>query len=399
MYFLHQVRFLNQTILKLLLTKFFYTEYGLPIPQSGASSSPHPPPPSSTTTLPSITTNRPATDANTIAPPAPLARSSQPRPTTGGKSLEVVNMYHKRVTLTVKRKAEDENDAEEEESEAEEEMDQEEGEQEQESGSEWEGETETDVVKPRGSGRSQRKPKKRRRIVSAPTINSDGEEELPEEPGWPTEHSRRPCDACVEAGWSCKTYLMQKRGRQRYACQMCKHLKKGCSTMPGRRREFTKLLAARRQEARSRRSRGDEEEEQEEQEHEEGEEDERDGVSGQGKRRRSRSGTRSRSKTTKKVKFAEGLGGHQKQSQERRSERKPMRGPQDGLVGVDGLKPPPSKKGKGKATRRGDGDDDDDDGMDLDDIPFPMKTEGGDEMEWQSSEYPLNFIFLFIFSI
>jgi hypothetical protein len=68
------------------------------------------------------------------------------------------------------------------------------------------------------------------------------------------------------------------------------------------------------------------------------------------------------------------------------------------LVGVDGLKPPPSKKGKGKATRRGDGDDDDD-GMDLDDIPFPMKTEGGDEMEWQSSEYPLNFIFLFIFSI
>ena len=354
-----------------------------------AVSRPIPPPPAN---LPSLPTSSTTAETNKVVPTAPVAIAPPPRPTTGGKSLEVVKMYQNKVVLKVKRKAEEESDEEDEE---------EQEEQEEESGSEWEREIESEADKPRGSGRSQRKPKKRRRVVSAPIVNSDGEEELPEEPGWPTEPSRRTCDGCAEGGWTCRVYEMHKRGRQRYACQMCKHVKKRCSIMPYRRREMKKITLAKRQAGRRRRSWAEEEEEEmeeEEEAEEEGqqpeEDEDEDGVAGQHKRQRSRSGTRSNSRRPKKVKFAlepGASGDHQERSQQRRSDRKPLLSQQNKMDGIDGLQAP-NKKGKGKAKRRDDTDLDDD-GMEVDGGPVPMKKEGEDDMEWQSSEYLLNFSF------
>ena len=98
---------------------------------------------------------------------------------------------------------------------------------------------------PRKSARSQQRPKKRRRIVSSKMINSDGEEQLPEEAGWPTVLSRRTCDACALVGRECRFYKIQPRGRQQFACQWCKILKKACSDKLARQREVAEMLAAR----------------------------------------------------------------------------------------------------------------------------------------------------------
>jgi hypothetical protein len=384
--------FRNQLYFNFLLNKTSYSETLLPGSVSATSSSPIPPPAASTAQLPSVVISSTAAETTAVLPPAPVTELPPPRPTTSGKSLDFMNMYQKKVVLKVTRKAEEESDEEDEEQE-----------QEQESGSEWEGEMEVDT--PRGSGRSQRKAKKRRRVVSAPIVNSDGEEELPEEPGWPTEPSRRTCDACAEGGWTCRVYQIHNRGRQRYACQMCKHVKKRCSGMPYRRREITKIMLAKRQAARRRRSRAEEEEEAEEGAEEEGQEldeedEEEEDVAGQRKRQRSRSDTRSNSRRPKKVKFAlaSGVsGGHQERSQQRSQQRRPDRKPllsqqneMDGTVGLQA----PNKKGKGKAKRRRDDSYGGNDGMEVDDDPLPMKQEGEDEMEWRSGEYLLNIIFI-----
>jgi len=329
-----------------------------------------------------------AAEANANNPPALVARSPPRRAKTGVKKImEVVIPQRRRVTLNVKPMVENVEPVPEEEEDGEEEQEREE---EQESGSEWGGEMEVD--KPRVAGPSRRRRTKRRRVVSAPTIHSDGEEELPEEDGWPTEPSRSTCITCAEGGWTCKVFVMQDRGRQRFACQMCKHLKRGCSIMPARRREGKKLRAARRRAIRRTQSRAEEEDEEDEEEDQEDEEEE----PLQGKRQRSRSVTRSKTRPSKKAKTAMGHGSRPERSQGRsqqrlqlpRAEPKPPQSQRNRLDGVDGSQAP-DKKGKGKSKA-----DDDDDDMESDAAPLPMKMEGEAQFEWWSSEFLQNFFLL-----
>jgi hypothetical protein len=279
----------------------------------------------------------------------------------------VTNMYIRKVTLNVKRKPEDEDEAVPEE-------------EERESGSEWE---EKEVDKPRG----QRKRRKRRRVVSAANVHSDREGDIPEEDGWPTEPARRPCTTCLAGGWSCRVFGIQERGRQRYACQLCKHLKKGCSIMPSRRKEVTKLMMGKRGAEWSRQRRAGEEEEDDD----EGEEE----VADRRKRQRLRSPTRSKTRTTK-VKMAGGAGGHpersqhrsQQRSQQRRSEQQPPQSEQPGVNGFVGSQAP-NKKGKGKGKGKAEREYEDDEEMESDSTFLPVKMEGEDGMEFQTSEYLL----------
>jgi hypothetical protein len=164
---------------------------------------------------------------------------------------------------------------------------------------------------------------------------------------------------------------------------MCKHLKKGCSNMPSRRRQVTRLTFGMRKAGRRKRSKAGEEEEKETEDEDEDKDKDKDkATTARMKRPRSRSVTRSKTRA-KKVKAVKELGGSRERSQQRPPYPKPAYREENGLDRNGGSQAPKKKgKGKAKATR---GDEDED--MELDDLPFPMKMEGGDGLEWQTSEY------------
>ena len=319
------------------------------------------------------------------------------RPTVGGKTLEMIEKTRKTVRLQVKRKADaDDEEEEEEEEEGEEEMD-------QLSGSEYE----MEVDSPRKPTRSQRRPKKRRRIVSAKMINSDGEEVLPEEDGWPTVLSRRSCEACATLGRQCRVYKIQPRGRQRFACQWCKFLKKGCSDKVPRQREVASILASRRLAMLRKRAKKveeddeDDEDDEDEEEEDDEEKEKKDGgkkelergkknkpTGKKGKRESSGDGERSRRRSQQR---------RQEQSQQRRTERSQQRRPEQSQQrhlasrkdkgdkdGEDGSQATKKYKGKGKAK---DSEADGDAKMELDTSTLPRKVELEEDLEWQTGQF------------
>ena len=90
---------------------------------------------------------------------------------------------------------------------------------------------------------SEMKPKKKRRIVSSKTVDSDEEpmDVSYDEVGWPTFPAPSPCNACFDLGIICRSYERRHRGRQRYACQNCHFIKKGCSSLPSRKLTVMRL--------------------------------------------------------------------------------------------------------------------------------------------------------------
>jgi hypothetical protein len=159
------------------------------------------------------------------------------RRTTGGKSLEFLVPKTRKVTLKLKRKSDDDDFVTED------------GEDD---GDDEEFQMKVDEPSP---SKEKSRPKKKRRISSAPTVNS-GEDEpgsvvyvrkkgngrgkkrrvtsyvdkeaMPIIPGWPVYESLRSCPPCEEDGWKCWSFIRRQRGRQRFACAVCHNRKIGC---------------------------------------------------------------------------------------------------------------------------------------------------------------------------
>jgi len=323
------------------------------------------------------------------------------RPTTGGKSMETVeNLLGKRfrVNLKVTKKGK-EQEEQEEQDEEQDDVPEEEADGSH-NGSDWEPEKQ-----PRNS--STTKPKnKKRRVVSAARVDSDGDDNPPHEPGWPVVPSRRSCDACSEDGWFCMVFDAQPRGRQRYACQRCKSLKKGCSRSDARKKELARIIAMRRANRRNKKKDSDDNEDDDEEEDEEGE-DEDDNVEkvDSRKRKRSKSGERSRSRkdeVRKKQRRAESGGGGGERRKERNAERQKQRQKaqetqrrkeksKDEKMGNDSSK----GKGKGKGKQKADTDDEDE-LMAVDTTDLILKEERDEDVQWTTGKY---FIFLHYFHI
>ena len=140
-------------------------------------------------------------------------RAAVPRPTTSGKSLELLNATgiigkRKRVTLRLGK----------------------------ESIVESKDELGEGAVLPTGKPN-----RKRRRVVSTPRVPSSDEGEpastQPTQPmphnrndGWEMTDAPRPCWLCVNSGTLCKTFVFRMKGQPRFACYRCHHLKKMCDT-------------------------------------------------------------------------------------------------------------------------------------------------------------------------
>jgi len=170
---------------------------------------------------------------------------------------------------------------------------------------------------------SQRRAKQRKRVISARMVTSDEEDDIPEEEDWPTIPSRRPCEACALAVSPCRAFEMQSQGQQRYACQHCKWLKKGCSRMLAQRKELMALMEMRRWASRRRCNEKDDDDEDDDDEDDDDEDDE-DLVKQKGKKRqrtRSVGGSASRRREEKRKRVKLETSGDEGQDEDCWSER------------------------------------------------------------------------------
>jgi hypothetical protein len=82
--------------------------------------------------------------------------------------------------------------------------------------------------------------RKRRRIVSLPTIPSDNDSEMEvdahahakkrtEDDGWATAPALTPCTHCARQGLACRRFLRREKGPQRTACTLCRFRKRTCT--------------------------------------------------------------------------------------------------------------------------------------------------------------------------
>jgi hypothetical protein len=87
------------------------------------------------------------------------------------------------------------------------------------------------------------RPKKKRRIVSAATVDSEDEsnrrgitEEMLVNREWPIHSSDVSCVPCSTSGKACWSFIRRLQGRPRNACVNCYRLKKRCNLADERRR-------------------------------------------------------------------------------------------------------------------------------------------------------------------
>lgn len=359
-------------------------EQVVPVPDSSTHPLPSPPVPESAQEEKRDAAGAATAEKRKASPPAT-------RPTTSGKSVQTMEkLLGKKYKVNLKMKGTTEAEQEDEEDELMEEL--EDGSH---NGSDWKPEEE-----PRKSGATRRKQKKCR-VVSAPTVDSDGGEELAHEPGWPVVLSKRRCEGCLENSWACYVFAAQPRGRQRYACQRCKSLKKDCSRSEARKKELARIIAARRAERRSKMKEADDDDEDDEdneetEDEEEAEENEGEKVENvdSRKRKRSKSGDGRKDAPSKKQRRAKSGGGAEERKKRRQTQETQRRKVKKSTKekpekdGEEGGKEKEKGKEKGKGKKKAE-ENEEEDSMEVDRTEPVPKTERQVDVQWTTCKFSI----------